>query len=262
MGLFDHIPRIKTVAFDYLDSSCYDNEKRVYGRMLNEVYNNYGTRCFYYIVDYNTSRDVIFGEDGDRHILRRFPLQAYFTLPQEEDLVSLFGIEEMDNFDMFISKMQLSAASTLDYNDQFGETSGTFPMYSPMEGDLIRPAYNDQIYEILHVHDTEEQFHQDHHTWKITVRKYKDLHFTVDSTNTSALSEMISAVDQGDLFNIGAFIDTIKEPVIVSGTDNDVSYSILDTSAVSTSSYTTSSDGVSAQIVPNITPSDDPFGGW
>lgn len=231
MGIFDNIPRIKTLAFDYLDSSCYDNEKLVYKKIVNEVYNNYGTRCYYYIVDYNTSRDVIFGEDNDRYIIRKFPLQAYFNLPPHQDMVSMFGIEEMDDFKMYISKLQLSAASTLDCTDRYGETSGTFPMYAPMEGDLIRPNYSSEIYEILHIMDTEEQFHQDQHTWEVTVRKYRDLHFSISGTQSACMSAISAYTDQQDMFDIADFIDTIKTDVLVSG----------------------------APISANP---DDPFGGW
>lgn len=211
-------------------SECYDTEKELYSITEMCMWNNFGVKCEYYFIDYNTTYDPLFGEDRDRTIARSVSITASLELPKEEEFVSMFGIEGLDLFEVFTNKYHFAFASTFS-----GDTSGVYPSDVPKEGDVLKTKYNDKYYEILSVKDTEGQFLQSPHTWKMIVREYKDLHFNVSATTTPEMSAISSVTNQQDIFDITAAINQEKEKFIIT--------SAMDVSA--------------GRPLPN-----DPFGNW
>ena len=144
--------------FNY-NSQCYVNEKQMFDKITTEAYNAYGSKCDYFVVDYSLNNEKIFGEDNDRHIIAKFLVKMVFELPPEDRKYTQWGMEEEDRFIMFCGK------------SQFDEYSSVYEQgYFPHEGDLIRPHYNGIIYEITNVVDTDNQFLNTQHTYKLTVR--------------------------------------------------------------------------------------------
>ncbi len=218
MGNFNNLPAFSPYM-NHLNSSCYDNEKLIYSKLVNEMTNHFGVKCMYYIVNYNTDYDKLYGEDRDRYVLRKFPLHTFYELPPENDLISRFGIEGLDNFEMYTPKIQFSVASTLLWNDEHGETKDTFDEYTPKAGDIIRTSSNDYFYEILHVKEEEEMFLQTKHTWTFKVRKYRDLHFSIPTSATAVSASLSAYTDQDDMFDISGFIDGLGEDIIITSAD-------------------------------------------
>lgn len=197
------------------NGSCYDNEKFLYQKMVSEAFNQNGVKADYYVVDYSTNNEKIYGEDNDRHILRNFVVKVYFDLPPEIRQYNQFGMEDMDNFQMWITKTT------------FSNYSGG---YDPKYGDFIRPHYNSVLYEIIDVIDTDEQFLNTQHTWKLTVRVWVNNMLTA-SNNVSAehnpnyddeYVELISA----HLTSAGS--DFLKQNDLIDDEFDDIEYKPLD----------------------------------
>jgi len=272
MTNFGHLPRTKDYM-KHLTGACYDVEKNLYGRWINEAFNHFGVKCQYYITDYNTDYDVIFGEDMDRHVVRRFPVQVYFVLPPEDDMASRFGIEELDNIEMFISKLQFQVASTLDYDDQYGATSGTFAQYIPKLGDLIRSTSNYKFYEILDVGEEDNQFLQTSNTWTLKVRLYRDNHVGFSTSADGVLaktasdelcaSPFTSAIasyslsayaDQEDMFDVTDLVNRDKGDVVHYSDSATTSGSYVHTDPTTLI--------VTSGSVKLVADTNDPFAGW
>ncbi len=223
--------------FNHVNSSCYDNEKLLYGKLVNEAIGMNGVKTEYYIVDYNTNYNRMFGEDSDRTLLRKFSLRMYFNLPPEDMLLSINGIENTDRFKMWASKEHFGIASTTQPEDINQVTRGSNPEYTPKEGDIVRSLSNDTLYEIMNVEDApeENQFLQSKNVWEFTVRVYRDIHYNTTPTETASMSAISAFTDQQDYLEINDYIDTQTSGVVITSADD---------------------------IANGISPPNDPFGGW
>jgi len=226
--------------FQHQASSCYNNEKLLYSKLVGEALLQNGVKTDYYITDYNTSRDQIYGEDTDRTILRKFPVILYYMLPKQDQLFSKFGIEDLDNFKMWVAKDTFAMSSTLQADDAtYNFTRGSFPQYVPKVGDLVRSkaSSNQVIYEILNVKDSpqDNQFLQSKNVWEFQVRVYRDLHLNLSPTTSATMTSISAFTDQDDYIDINDVIDTEKTDIIITSAD----------------------DIVNGDDIPN-----DPFGGW
>ena len=193
--------------------ACYDGENSLYNSLLNETYSKFGVKCQYYIIDYDTQYDELFGEDENRSAIRSFPVMIYFIVPPELEMFSQFGIEGVDNFEMYVAISHFECASKLIYT---GDTrSGEqYSSYKPSAGDIIKSNYNSGgkgfFYEILEVKDSEEQFLCRQHTYTFIVRKYQVNHISL-SADTSATMPELQELDVPDILEINDVIDTENE---------------------------------------------------
>ena len=215
---------IPTTNYFQKDTACYDGEKSMIGSNLQDMINTYAVPMSYYLTDYNTSYDQVFGEDEDRTILRSFTVNATYELPEENEMVSIYGIEGLDSFKMYISIDHFALASTYS-----ADTPNIWPSETPKVGDIIQAHYSEIYYEILDVKDTEGQFLQTTHVYDMIVRPYRDFHMNLSATiETDPISAF---TDQDDYLAINDVIDREKQDIIITSADDT--------------------------ILPN-----DPFGGW
>jgi hypothetical protein len=163
--------------------ACYDNEKFLFSKTTSEAYEINGVKCDYFVTSFSTNNDKILGEDNNRKMTRRFPVRVYFETPLEERKYNQFGMEDVDNFTVYCTKML------------FNKYSGG---YVPKYGDFIRPTYNSIVYEIIDIIDTEGQFLNTQHTWKMTVRVWNNQQHTYNVPPTTATSavEMSATYDR------------------------------------------------------------------
>lgn len=224
------------------NNSCYTMEKSMISHWNTELWNQHGASLIYYVTDYNTDYDRVFGEDRDRSIIRSFKVQGYTELPLEVEHVTIFGIDGQDNFKVFVAQGHFAVASTV---DDTGLSINYYPAIEPNIGDIIQFRSNQRFYEIVEVKDVEGTQLQSRTTWTLFLRVYKDLRLNVQRfqppiPSTLARNVEISAVNnQDDLFKIN---DSI-------------------TSASTTFSYNASAN--LEQIPPNDPHApNDPFGGW
>jgi hypothetical protein len=113
--------------------------------------------------------------------------------------------------------------------------------YIPKYGDFLRPHYNGIMYEIIDVIDTEEQFLNTQHTWKITVRTWVNNMLTT-SQNVSA--EHMLTYDDVDTAPISAYLDEdgsdfLKQNVLINDEVDEILYE-----------------------PPHTSKPNDPFAGW
>jgi hypothetical protein len=182
--------------------SQYENEKNLYDLLLTESYNKFGVRGQYYITTYDTNYDKIYGEDGNRRFTRKFDIMTYYELPKELELWSKFGIEGLDNFKMYMSKLHYRAA----------RTNGNYSYDVPRIGDVINIVYNNRYYEIIDISEEEEIFLQRKHSWTLTVQVFKDDHMSLD--NSLSADDLTNYINQTDIFDLSATIDNKKTDIL------------------------------------------------
>lgn len=237
MTLYNDKPPFKKY-FNHVLDPCYNNEKLMYDKLVTESFNQHGVKCIYYVVDWNTEYDRVYGEDLDRTIERKFMVMTYFMLPPEDRLISVFAIENTDNFKMWASKIHFAAASTTRVtSNKFGRTRGCEPEYKPQAGDIIKSTANNVYYEILNVKDAVEknQFLQHKGVWEMDVRVYRDLHYNINPSTSASLADITPFTDQDDYLAINDVIDTEKQDIIITSADD---------------------------IANGCKPPNDPFGNW
>ncbi len=164
-----------TQTFFNYNSDCYNNEKVLYDRVTSEALDQHGVKGDWYVVDYSLNNEKLFGEDNARKILYTFPLKVYMETPFEQRQYNQWGMEELDNFVVYCTKFQYST-----YASKSGHAD-----YTPNSGDFFRPFYNGVIYEVITVYDTDDQFLNTQHTWKLTLKVFKNEMLTT-SPNVSA----------------------------------------------------------------------------
>jgi hypothetical protein len=172
-----------TQTYFNFSSDCYNNEKLLYDKITSEAYDQHGVKGDWYAVDFSLNNEKLFGEDNDRKILFNFPLKVYMELPFEQRQYNQWGMEELDNFVIYCNKYQFEKYA-LRSNHQ---------NYIPTPGDLFRPHYNGVIYEVSSVKDTDDQFLNTQHTWKITVRVFRNNMLT---TTANVSAENLNTYDE------------------------------------------------------------------
>lgn len=232
MSNFSNIPTVDFSWFNYEESSCYTNENKLYNNLATEAINSFGVKTYYYKTDYNTKKDRVFGEDTDRDIIRKFVVNAYFTLPDDDKIYNQFGIGFTETLMMFVTKIHFELASTMSYEGDV-LLPLRFPSFIPMIGDFIKSDFDSKYYEITNVQDTEQQFLNAKHTWQITVRAFID--------DKLSINPETSAVPLSSL-------DDIK---LVSDVPDILEINNTITSAFSAIAYDDP-----------VTHYDNPFGGW
>ena len=187
--------------------SNYDNERELYAVLQMEQINMFGVPMEYYAVSFQTSAvQYPWTEDSNRQITDKWDIMTMYELPHEDNLWSKFGLEGIDNFHMFVSKMH--------FNSVTGGT-GTYPIsggYQPLVGDILKAKYNEYYYQVVMVKQEEVQFEQYKHTYDIIVKPFRDNQLsTTPSTSATSIS---GAINQADIFNIKEVINTEKQDII------------------------------------------------
>jgi hypothetical protein len=182
-----------------LCTSAYDNDRELAAYTLMEKWNMYGVKLTYFQVTYNTNYDRIWGEDGDRHIIKSWDVMSYFELPKENKIWSKFGIEGVNDFSVFMSKMHFKYKTD---------------NYIPLIGDIILSQYNDMYYEITEVKEQAPLFMlSQQYAWELIVRKMK-IEQDVSVAPSLSASPITSIFKVSDIFNIDNNIDVEKEPIL------------------------------------------------
>jgi hypothetical protein len=199
--------------FNY-NGSCYNNEKKLYDQTTSEALDMNGVKCDYYVVDHSEDNEKLWGEDNDKHIIQQYKLKVYFETPPEVRQYTQFGIEDVDSFQMYCTKMMFNKYA-----------SG----YVPKFGDFIRPHYNGVLYEITDVIDTDEQFLNTQHNWKFTVKVWENNMLT---TTPAISAEQSETYDEQDITPIKVYTtsgsDTLKQNDLIEEEKTNVLYNDID----------------------------------
>lgn len=227
---YENISPMPNSYFHFLENTDYDSDKDLYRNLQAEAFNIYGTPLMYYVVSYNTSYDLLFGEDNNRRIARKFPISARFELPKEEDAYAKFGLENLDNFEMHVNQKHFTTASKYNtsgvglYPPETATSAiSAYTSVEPKVGDMLKSEYNDVFYEILTVHEEEEMFLQTKHAWKFIVRVFRDSNISL-SADTSASMDSISAVNNiDDILEVNDYITSASEAVLYTSATGEAS---------------------------------------
>jgi len=182
-----------------LCSKSYAPDRELAAITLMEKWNMYGVKTLFYKTTYDVKKDNIWGEDNDRYITDEWNVMAYFQLPKENKVWSKFGIEGINDFSMYISKLHFKSQT---HN------------YIPRVGDLILTPYNNKLYEIAEVKEEAPIFMlSKQYAWEIIVKKAKiENELSVyPSLSASPIAEFYNVVD---LYDIKNDIDTEKTDIV------------------------------------------------
>ena len=183
------------------DSDCYEKTKCLYDDIQIGMINQYGIDVTFYTTDYNTSHDIIFGEDNDRHVIRSFEVMSTFDLPANDANFDKMGIFGLDEFHMYTNKSHFSYMSTTS-----GNVEDAYSDYIPHVGDIVCYNAESQYYEIISVKDKVNQFMQSQFTWDFLVRPFRDNKLTL-SVDVSG-SPLSAYVDTNDILEVNDVVDT------------------------------------------------------
>lgn len=198
-------------------TSIYGNERKLISKMISEVYKQHGVCMEYYITTYDVTYDRIFGEDNDRRFVRKFDFMAYYNLPREDRLFSKFGIEGLDSFSMFVSKLSFGGMSTFGNSKVRGNKGkGTYSSVIPKIGDLVHSRFNNYFFEIVEVKEEQGMFLlSKSHIWEFIVRPFKDTYISLSATTSASMSEISPYTDKKtDIYNVKSTVDTKKVNVV------------------------------------------------
>tara|TARA_Y100000310_G_C20704329_1_gene833667 strand:- start:33779 stop:34708 length:930 start_codon:yes stop_codon:yes gene_type:complete len=187
-------------------SPAYDNEREFYKMTQMEAYNTFGVPCLYYKMEYVFSAsDKIWGEKNDRVFSEYwYDVQTSFKLPRENKQWSKFGISDLNNFTMYMSKEHFKCVTSAS-----GENG-----WIPQQGDLIQTEYNSNIYEITEVKEEAGMYFLDkRYTWELIVTPFKD-EFVSITGNVSASPLSAYADKPDDIFDVRNPVDVEKEDII------------------------------------------------
>jgi hypothetical protein len=191
----------------------YNNERTLIDVCMTEAYNNHGVELTYYVTSYNLNHDKIWGEDLDRYISRKFYFQGMYQLPREDKMFTKFGIEGVDQFSIFVSKMHFDSVSTYSFDTVRGNlTSGTYNSYIPKIGDLIRSNFNNYFYEILEVKEEVGLYLlSKQHVWEFVVKPFQDTHIALSATTSATMTDIKDLTNKSsDVFDKKNDINTKK----------------------------------------------------
>ena len=195
----------------------YDNEREIFQLAQMEAYNQRGTPCFYYVVDYDKKYDRIWGEDGSRVITDYYSdVMVYYQFQRDDKLWTKFGIEDMNTFSMYMSKEHFKDITSDRIQTDFLLSTDVqiTPEYIPKQGDIIQTQYNNYLYEIVERKETNGMFLlSKQYTWELIVKMYK-----VES-NVKLSSDLIDSpiapfVNAKDIFDISGVVDSKKEDIL------------------------------------------------
>ena len=218
---YEDISPMPNSYFHFHANPDYNADKDLYKNLQAEAFNIYGTPMVYYVVSYDTSYDRLFGEDNDRRIARKFPIHAVFDLPKEEDAFEKFGLENLDNFEMHVNKKHFEYASKYNtsgvalYPPETATSAiSAYGSVSPKVGDMMKADYSDVFYEIVSVHQEEEMFLQDKHSFKFQVRVFRDDTLNLSATTSAAMTEISAVSNIDDILEINDYITSAKDDIL------------------------------------------------
>lgn len=203
----------KKPYFD-LRTECYNSEKLLYSKLSSGLINERGVTLLFFIVDYSKMYDVIFREDNDRTVIRKFPIKGMFDLSSQDREISLMGIHETDTFHIFVNKDHFTMASRLDH--QGNRYRGyLYEAYTPKTGDVIKSSHNNTYYQVLDCRDERDiQFHQTRHHWDITVRVMRNNRYNINTSNSETLQDISQELlKNNDALSANEEIDTKVEQI-------------------------------------------------
>jgi len=204
MSNFDDFPKNRNPYFDFR-SDKYAKDKNLLSLFATESINKFGTCCIFYQTSHDLKYNPIFwGEDNNRRFITKFDLMTYYQLPTEEKMWTKMGIENLDTFSMYVAKRHFRAAS---------KPRGG-PEVIPKMGDIIMAKYDDLIYEITEVAESEGNFLQSkEHMFEFVVKPFKDEGIELpESLSGSSISAYTNKNE--DIFDIANDVDVEKEDIL------------------------------------------------
>lgn len=138
------------MAFDLTSSK----DRNLYAKLTAESIQIYGLNVSYWRVERDQNMDTLYAEDQSPNIFAKCDLKMYGELIEESWMLTRFGIETNDDFELTIDR------------DTFEEYLGDGEV--PNSGDFIYINYLERIFIISDVKDDEENvFLQNKFTWKL-----------------------------------------------------------------------------------------------
>jgi len=119
-------------------------DRNLFAKVLDERINLYGLSISYMRVDRDAEKDSLYLDDTKPLISARYDMKVHGTTMDEISILTRFGIEDVDETEVILSK------------NYFEETVGDDER--PNEGDFIKFNYSGRLFQIADVKDDEGVF--------------------------------------------------------------------------------------------------------
>lgn len=202
-------------------TSAYDSERTLFQVVTEEEHNKFAIPSTYYPISIN--KDMVFGEGNNKVVTRKFDFMLKTEngeLPYEGRQASTMGVLSPDLFNGHISIRNFDFVSTF---DSFG-TSGVYPSYVPLIGDLIYLKYNGKFYRVLMVKLETEMFLSSKHTYTLVLEMAKDLNYTMSNeiiASGDVINSMSSGTTSKDMFAINDYVEGVKKDIVYEPKDGE-----------------------------------------
>lgn len=190
--------------FDALNNDCYAAEVALKSSLESEAYNKFGIGCVYFVKEFDTKFDPLFGEDQLENIKRRFSLQMYAqNIPNLQKQYQLQGMIYTEIIQVYCNIQHFAEASRYDWKT---ENPTAYESIVPKIGDLIYFTYSDLYYEVLNVKEFADgtSFLGKPITYLFHLRVWRNSHENVDEMNSNDdnMEHLRSYVELGETFNV------------------------------------------------------------
>lgn len=210
---FPSTPQNFFVYTSGVNGDLYKNERDLFSSFTCEAFNLRGVKLKYYVVDFNTSADKLFGEDNNRSVLRSFDFMGRYSLDQaaESKLWTAFGIQGLDDITCLVSKKHFDQVSRYNMDK---EDPIIYEPHTPRIGDFVRADYNSFMYEITDVKEETGLFMQSkQHVWSLTLKAWRNEHLDVSTSTSADMPELTTLIDTDDPFDVKGFVTSASPSI-------------------------------------------------
>lgn len=171
-------------------------DRALFEEVFKEAIDIYGIDIEYWVVEFNTEKDKLYAEDTKALVTEKYNMKAYGTYIDEQFILSKFGIQSSDIFEIVLSK------------SKFEEIVGDGA--SPKSGDKCYVNYMDRIFTVTETQEEENIYLQEKFSWKLVLNPSD--YDGMEVTPNIGVPDMEA---EDAVFDDNSIIDELEENIVV-----------------------------------------------
>lgn len=176
-------------------------DRALFEEVFKEAIDIYGIEIEYWIVEFDEAKDRLYAEDTKANITENYDMMAYGEYINEEFLLTKFGIQSSDIFEIVLSK------------SKFEEIAGDGA--EPKSGDRVYVKYMDRIFTVTEAKEEDNIYLQKKFSWKLVLNP--------SNLDGMEVTDNIGVPDieiEEAVFDDNSLIDELDDDVVVEKTDD------------------------------------------
>lgn len=173
-----------------------NSDRALFEEVFKEAVDIFGIDIEYWVVEFDETKEELYAEDSKPLITEKYDMKAYGEYIQEEFLLTKFGLQSSDIFEIVLSKTK------------FEETVGDNA--EPKSGDRVYVNYMDRIFTVAEAKEEDNIYLQRKYSWKLVLNP--------TDFNGTEVTENIGVPDyeeESPLFDDNDLIDELDDDVVV-----------------------------------------------